>query len=201
MKALAKIVAALVLALTLFTPSLARAQAASLAKIDAPFIKRYFALAGLVRVEETRLSAPVAAGCGSGRKFYVYRQQGASQDAVTQAVVLVALCTDGALGPKKYLATIGESLRPLTASNNTSEAFKAEAKLLSGETIALSDNRSGRTFWQPVVGHGLILIPMAIAPIKGETATLLIQSDLTIDQNRDLLKHMAALLRAIDGHL
>jgi len=173
-------------------PLIGNAGEPSLREIDASFIKANFALSGVAHVREEVTSEPFVAGCEQYKRFLINRKSREWQ-------LNIALCDGGQLGPRRYEASVEAFLKPLTPAHDADDKTRSEAKLIMGGTVPLSRNRVGRTFLMPFIGHGIVLIPTAIAPTVGGNSTLLIQSDLSIEIDPELLEIMATLLRAVDA--
>ena len=198
MKALACTISALIImALTLD----GHAEEVSLENITASFIEAHFPLSRIFMVNEDQTTIPSMAGCDQTKRFSILRRHEKLKGPLNELEVAVALCYDGSYGPNNYQATIDASLKPLSLPDNASEKVKEELRIIMGTTFPLKDNRFGRTFWMPLIGHGVVFIPTAIAPTRDGKTILLIQSDLDMEENVGLLETMASLLLAIDEQL
>jgi len=186
---------ALLLGLSLIgSISIGNADGLSLSGIDAFFIRSHLKLSDIDAVRETETADSAAPGCQETRLFSIARRFRESQ-------LVIALCDQGPFGPNQYLTTVEEGLKPFALKEGVSEKTAAEARMIRGDVVPLGGGRSARTVWLPLLGHGLMFTPIAVALSRNGESTILIQGDFDIERDPDFLDKLGELIQGVDGKL
>ena len=161
-------------------------------KIDGQFVADNFRLENVVGVSEGRHGRASIPGCPHTKSFEIV-EDGASGE------ILVALCTEGKLGPRDIEASVAGQVSQAEASLQGLPAPLADLMRsgIAAVDFPLEAGSHGKALTIPVLGHGFLMMPFAYAITAKRDATIVVQAHLNPNKPRNLTAPVAALLKAI----